>query len=324
MRLATSVLAIMQILIDIFSFLSVLIVFLLGFAQIFTTFDLFKVGDMNFWKNFRRTYYILLGEFEMTNVTIDGKFAFFFVFTFFVIIILLNVLIAIVGDSYEKSLIHSEKLFGRARVETVAELVALEQFFFRPSSPATTKQTRRAIEYSAFRSILVLFVCCIVAALLAFSIFITNKNINQMQWLDFVSISLVFLLLLGQIVSIFVITLVDRRTFFGKCLHSARNNNFLFFAEWIHKLVQELMRKILGTSTTSQEDKELWNGRVRHIEKQVRRALVEYEDRARTDMAHDRRSMDARLQTMEVQLKFDILSAIKNLNDTVKANSESH
>merc|ERR1712032_1108493 len=122
MRLATSVLAIMQILIDIFSFLSVLIVFLLGFAQIFTTFDLFKVGDMNFWKNFRRTYYILLGEFEMTNVTIDGKFAFFFVFTFFVIIILLNVLIAIVGDSYEKSLIHSEKLFGRARVETVAEL----------------------------------------------------------------------------------------------------------------------------------------------------------------------------------------------------------
>lgn len=43
-----------------------------------------------------------------------------------VVIVLLNVLIAIVSDSYEKCLIRSNFLFGRARVMLIAELVSFQ------------------------------------------------------------------------------------------------------------------------------------------------------------------------------------------------------
>lgn len=52
-------------------------------------------------------------------------------FTFMVVIVLLNVLIAIVSDSYEKCLLRSEYLFGRARVMLLAELVSF-QHLLRP------------------------------------------------------------------------------------------------------------------------------------------------------------------------------------------------
>jgi hypothetical protein len=47
-------------------------------------------------------------------------------FSFMVVIVLLNVLIAIVSDSYEKCLIRSNYLFGRARVMLIAELVSFQ------------------------------------------------------------------------------------------------------------------------------------------------------------------------------------------------------
>ena len=48
----------------------------------------------------------------------------FVAFSFLIAIVLLNVLIAIIGASYERCLVRSRHLFGRARVHLLAEVVA--------------------------------------------------------------------------------------------------------------------------------------------------------------------------------------------------------
>ena len=52
----------------------------------------------------------------------------FFFFSLFCIIILLNILIAIINDSYKRTKERSREIFGRAQVEYAAALVARNQF----------------------------------------------------------------------------------------------------------------------------------------------------------------------------------------------------
>ena len=78
-------------------------------------------------------YSVLLGELDDQIVgDIENKvFALmlFFVFTFIMAIVMLNILIAVISDSYEKTMIKSKKLFGRARVQHLAEILALQDLF---------------------------------------------------------------------------------------------------------------------------------------------------------------------------------------------------
>ena len=48
-----------------------------------------------------------------------------------VVVVLLNVLIALASDSYEKCLVRSQHLFGRARVMLIAELVSFQNLLRR-------------------------------------------------------------------------------------------------------------------------------------------------------------------------------------------------
>jgi hypothetical protein len=61
-------------------------------------------------------YMMLFGEFDIeVFYTPPSLIIMFVVYTFIVVIVMLNVLIAIVGDSYDKSMLHGTRLFGRAR-----------------------------------------------------------------------------------------------------------------------------------------------------------------------------------------------------------------
>ena len=53
------------------------------------------------------------------------------VYSFMVVVVLLNVLIALASDSYEKCLVRSQYLFGRARVMLIAELVSFQNLLRR-------------------------------------------------------------------------------------------------------------------------------------------------------------------------------------------------
>jgi len=76
-----------------------------------------------------RMYAVLAGDVALEYFqSSDAMIAVFVFFSFFSIIILLNILIAIIIDSYEGSKQRSREIFYRARIEYAAHLVARKQF----------------------------------------------------------------------------------------------------------------------------------------------------------------------------------------------------
>ena len=72
---------------------------------------------------------MLIGDYELSDLRdTNGITVLFIIFTGIGVIILLNVLIAVVSDSYERATLNSTKLFGRARALFVAQNEALEHF----------------------------------------------------------------------------------------------------------------------------------------------------------------------------------------------------
>jgi hypothetical protein len=140
-QLATFVLAILQISKDIFWFLIILFVLVASFSQMFYTVLVpsscavnngsAKSEECSQAEYYLRVYAILAGMGDFANFDrsiIESFFPIFLVviFSFMVVIVLLNVLIAIISDSYEKCLVRSHYLFGRARVLLIAELVSFQ------------------------------------------------------------------------------------------------------------------------------------------------------------------------------------------------------
>jgi hypothetical protein len=64
----------------------------------------------------------LLGDFDTDAFPDFYSRGFFVVFSFLIIIIFLNVLIAIVSDSYDMVLVNSSEIFWKARLELIAEI----------------------------------------------------------------------------------------------------------------------------------------------------------------------------------------------------------
>jgi len=80
-------------------------------------------------ESYLRIYSVVIGDVSLDDFqqTTFIKSLFFF-FTFFGIIVLLNILIAIVNDSYSRAIMRSNGLFGKARMELVVRQLAREYF----------------------------------------------------------------------------------------------------------------------------------------------------------------------------------------------------
>jgi len=138
-ELATFVIAFSKIMKDIKWFTLLLIIALLMFAEIVhgiyiispelcddsSTNSETKFCNANVLHSYFRIYSMAVGDIELENFTQTPLISVaYIVFTFFIIIVLLTILIAIVSDSYSKSVLKSDGLFGRARVEYVAKHLA--------------------------------------------------------------------------------------------------------------------------------------------------------------------------------------------------------
>lgn len=98
-------------------------------------------------------YTAMLGSFEIDSLVANGSSLLFFImYTFLVSIVLLNVLIAIVSDSYAKSLVLSETLFGRARVMFVAEIEVMQTAYHLHGM--RQRQEKATLAF--------LFICCFI------------------------------------------------------------------------------------------------------------------------------------------------------------------
>lgn len=84
--------------------------------------------------SYLQVYSIVIGDFNLSDYTATvGLTILFTIVTLIGVVIMLNVLIAVISDSYEKAKIGSVLLFGRARVSFVAQNQALESFL-RPGT----------------------------------------------------------------------------------------------------------------------------------------------------------------------------------------------
>lgn len=163
MQLATFVLAILQITKDIFWFCVIILTLVVSFAQMFFTVlappacatgnfsDIDKQCKQN--EYLLKVYTILLGDFgDFKREDFVTNFSVFLVvfYSFFVTLVLVNVLIAIASDSYEKCLLKSQKLFGRARVMLIAELSSFQTLLRKKDQDDTSSQssTTEGVVYS--------------------------------------------------------------------------------------------------------------------------------------------------------------------------------
>jgi hypothetical protein len=79
---------------------------------------------------------MLIGDYELTELRdTAGITTLFVIFTMIGVVILLNVLIAVVSDSYEKATMSSALIFGGARVIFVAQNEALESLLTPGGNP---------------------------------------------------------------------------------------------------------------------------------------------------------------------------------------------
>lgn len=79
--------------------------------------------------SYLRVYSIVIGSFNLSDYTeTTGLTILFVILTLIGVVIMLNVLIAVIADSYEKAKIQSTVLFEKARVTFVAQNEALDTF----------------------------------------------------------------------------------------------------------------------------------------------------------------------------------------------------
>ena len=148
MQLATFILAILQIAKDVLWFCFIVLILVIAFSQMFFTVlapDSCSYSDSTNTTNeedstrvceqseyFLRTYLLLIfQEFERDYFTTSFSVLLVVVYSFVVVLVMLNVLIAVASDSYEKCLVRSNSLFGRARVMMIAELVCFQHLLHR-------------------------------------------------------------------------------------------------------------------------------------------------------------------------------------------------
>jgi len=157
-------------------FLMALSVILIAFAQIFNTLfmetstctdpniiddkeDLGKIAFCDFWTSLLKVITMLLGEVDEGDFSGKGLATFFFIlFMFLVVILLANILIAIVTDSY--GVIKNERaaiVFWSNRLDFVAEMDAILSFFGLSrdsgSDDATSPDIYRGGKTDSFREL---------------------------------------------------------------------------------------------------------------------------------------------------------------------------
>jgi len=130
-QLATFILCSVEIMKDIKWFLLVLFAAMASFAQMWVsfTFEPNQSESQYYMEGYLKAYTMMLGDLDSDALRTHPLIAILFViYTFGVTVVLLNILIAIVSDSYQNSFSTSKMMLGKARVMFVSELLSIKTF----------------------------------------------------------------------------------------------------------------------------------------------------------------------------------------------------
>lgn len=305
MQLATFVLAIVQITRDILWFLLILVAAVVSFAQMFYT--LLVPASCASGENeddlpcsqaeyYLKVYSILLGDFgDFEREDFSSVFAvlLFVFFSFMVVIVLLNVLIAIVSDSYEKCLVRSQSLFGRARVTLLAELVSFQNLL-RTSSGAVDAVDMNTPVYRNWwmrqrwrkgwtqGSLIFYFVSATVVFL-----WIIGEVIGYLSGEKYGNIKFsIGSILVNVFLLIAIVALLSKGaagiTTSRQSTKDERSGMSVSrcCTRWYANSIQKIMLRLLGTSAETASlgkhaDMEEWRGRVHHLQREMTRITAE-------------------------------------------------
>ena len=207
-----------------------------------------------------RMYSVLVGDVALEYFqSSDAMVTVFVFFSFFSIIILLNILIAIIIDSYEGSKQRSREIFHRARIEYAAHLVARKQFL----SPRQRSDFHVAtyVPQQARQALRLVYVMVSIAAFLsveygffgaAYFLTLEGKNDSRMvhtMIILYVCVGAIFNAYILSVVAIALFNGYDKR-FNGLTWLSDNRRTFVHrtFKRLIHslELAVELFHQLLG------------------------------------------------------------------------------
>lgn len=135
-HLATCVQAVVQVARDVVWFCSIISILVIAFSQMFFTVlaptSCSKEGTCKQAEYFLSTYALsVFQDFEREKFTTVFSALLVVVYSVLVLLVMMNVLIAVASDSYDKCLVGSENSFGQARVTLIAELVCFQNLLRR-------------------------------------------------------------------------------------------------------------------------------------------------------------------------------------------------
>jgi len=332
-QLATFTLAIFEITRDIIWYIIILVIFVLSFAQMFYT---LIVPDSCYKKPledecdpdeyYLKVYTILLGDFglfEREDFDNRVSLSLFIFFSMVVVILLMNVLIAIISDSYEKCMVKSKGLFGRTRVLLVAEIISFQGLFANVEEGDTGglakkigwKRTRGGFTFICLATVVVLI--WIVAETILYRSGEGDYGTFHLSLISiFINVTVLFILL---------IVLCKR--------HWDKNQKQVE----LYAPIQNIMLRLLGTSGDPRihgsEEVDEWEGRVVFLQKEILRASAKASKRTyavmESELANSNRRMMRRIQSLEHELKVSnlqlenyLLQSEKRIQEHVQASED--
>jgi hypothetical protein len=264
-----------------------------------------------------KTYALLLGNLGSigrNELTTEFSVFLLVLFSFMVVLVLLNVLIAVASDSYEKCMLRSRHLFGRARVMLIAELVSFQNLLKRSHDQAPDQVYKQWwVHYSSWgwsRGSMIFFglssLVVLVWVIAETSGIYTNAN-SSTVWMGLLSIFIIVSLFVG--IMVFLASGADRT-------HDRLDR---VLEEWEGGLAKRLLIRILGGSLTSEvfskqsrsANDDDWQGRLLFLQNEMK--LIANENRLELT-AHMEAIKDLVEQTeSRVQRQLDSLKAKKLL-----------
>lgn len=241
------------------------------------------------------TYSILLGDFDLSQYDSPFTTLLFVLYTFAIVIVVLNFLIAIVGDSFDKSMIKIESHFGRARLMFMVELSAFQSY---AKAPFRVKKLnyRRFLLGGNWKGCITYLV--LSAGMVAgFTMLIVSKDLATKR-------STPVLAMIGTTLGLMIVApLVWKSGVVAFFLHSPILNPIRMT---IGHLLILFFRVIMGKSILSersQKEQKDWGGRLRHIVSAIDEKIRESESLTLATIAENDERQNRVIAKMELRME---------------------
>ena len=337
MHLATFVLATVQITKDLAWFLLILFAVVVSFSQMFYTLLLppecaNEISDSSSVckpsEYYLSVYSILLGDYgQFDREDFHTPFSVFLIvlFSFMVVIVLLNVLIAIVSDSYEKCLIRSQFLFGRARVMILAELISFQNLLRKDNRQIKYEDSDR----NTFRKLwmrqrsrgwskgsLIFFALSTLTLLIWF----VGEMVGFAAGEDHGTITFSLGSILVNVgVLVLMLTFLSQGTsgLTGVSSSSNSKSGSNCASCWYRNSIQSCMVRLLGTSEglsfDQDSDSDMWRGRAVYIQREMTRITSESKTQIKAETKNLESQLYSEMETLErrvMESETAVMSAI--------------